>query len=205
MKIKIIVFAFILFTSGLDAQIISEIVLKNTTIAYKDQINYSLNQFNPDSFKFGQLVAETPSGAKLFRSVNMSASAFMTELKNSFRGKALLIDFWATWCAPCLEEMPYSKKLQEEVKDLPIIFIYLCTSSGSDYKFWKWKVTEMRMPGIHVFVPANMETDLIKLFFKREAYPYYVFINQEGKYIPKAFRLPSDTDRKKLEAMIQMK
>ena len=37
-------------------------------------------------------------------------------LKN-FRGKTVFLNFWATWCVPCREEMPAMEKLYEEYKD----------------------------------------------------------------------------------------
>ncbi|MEW6210365.1 MAG: TlpA disulfide reductase family protein [Acidobacteriota bacterium] len=36
---------------------------------------------------------------------------------SDYRGKVVLINFWASWCAPCLAEMPELVRLQEEYKD----------------------------------------------------------------------------------------
>ena len=44
----------------------------------------------------------------------------------NFKGKNLFINYWATWCNPCLAEMPYMAKLYENYKDEEdIIFLYL--------------------------------------------------------------------------------
>lgn len=40
----------------------------------------------------------------------------MTKL-SSFKGKVVLLDFWATWCEPCLEELPDLVRLHESRKD----------------------------------------------------------------------------------------
>ena len=42
----------------------------------------------------------------------MQNGAGETVTLNSFRGKVLLINFWATWCAPCIREMPSLDRLQ---------------------------------------------------------------------------------------------
>lgn len=45
----------------------------------------------------------------------------------SFRGRTIFLNLWATWCAPCLAEMPYIQKLYEDVGDEGIVFITIST------------------------------------------------------------------------------
>lgn len=145
-----------------------------------------------------------PFGAKLYNSVNIQGSRLLANLKTEFKDKAILIDFWATWCSPCLNEMPYSKKLQEQTEDLPIAYVYLCTSTGSNIEAWKSKIAELRMPGIHLFVDENIENELMSLFSK-SGFPSYVFIDSEGNFRPGAIERPSLTDRNKIVDLLKKK
>lgn len=63
--------------------------------------------------------------------VKMSAPSFSLEkldgsgeinLKN-YRGKVVLIDFWATWCPPCKESLPFLNKMQKKYKNFEVIAI----------------------------------------------------------------------------------
>jgi len=42
---------------------------------------------------------------------------------NQYRGKVVLIDFWQTWCPPCVEEIPYLKSLQQKYKGQGLVIL----------------------------------------------------------------------------------
>ncbi|WP_224485124.1 TlpA family protein disulfide reductase [Robertkochia aurantiaca] len=52
-----------------------------------------------------------------------------------FRGSYLVIDFWATWCAPCVKEAPVYKEIAEAFSEKNIVFISV--SLDHDFEVWK--------------------------------------------------------------------
>jgi thiol-disulfide isomerase/thioredoxin len=48
----------------------------------------------------------------------------------TWKNKILIIDFWATWCIPCMEEMPYLQKIYDKYKDNPAV-AFLVVNSGA--------------------------------------------------------------------------
>ena len=149
----------------------------------------------------GKLVLQTNFGAKLYEVKNISAVDFLASLKNRYRDTAIILDIWATWCAPCLAEMPHSKKLLQETKDQPVVFVYLCTSNASDKQKWEFKIAEIKQPGQHYFIDVTLDTELHNLF-SLSGYPGYAFINRKGVYQPGAFKWLSELDRSKLVDLI---
>jgi hypothetical protein len=50
---------------------------------------------------------------------------------SDFKGRYVYIDIWATWCGPCMYEMPYLRKLEDTLSNKNITFISICKD---DYK-----------------------------------------------------------------------
>lgn len=152
------------------------------------------------SISFGKPILQTSFGARLYQVKEMKAVDFLKKLRSAFPGKSLLLDLWATWCVPCLSEMPYSKILQQATKDLPIVFVYLCTTSSSDLEKWKSKVIELKQPGVHFFIDLTLDEDIRRLF-SFSGYLGYALIDSEGK--PKPIERPSAMSREKISDLIK--
>lgn len=168
------------------------------------EINKILNESKSivSGNQLGEPVAELSFGARLYQVDAIKADSFIAVLKNSFKNKALFIDCWATWCAPCISEFPHSKKLSDACKDMPIEFVYLCTSNGSDIEKWKSKIAEYKLSGTHIFLEKSIESTLMGLF-SVSGYPSYIFINKEGEYKPGWAKRPSELDKEKLAELIK--
>lgn len=114
------------------------------------------------------------------------------------KGKYVMIDFWATWCQPCLAEVPHAEKLEEEFsKD--VTFVYVCMSSKEDK--WNEMVAEKPSEQVHLFAEkeaqAKMQED-----YQVSFYPTYILLDREGKIITKNIR-PSENGQEVLKKTIE--
>ncbi|SFG61912.1 TlpA family protein disulfide reductase [Pedobacter insulae] len=66
---------------------------------------------------------------------------------SSLKGKVIYVDLWATWCGPCMQEMPYFEKLKEKYKNNPnVAFVSLSIDDGPEV--WKKSVKDRNAAGI---------------------------------------------------------
>ncbi len=86
-----------------------------------------------------------------------------TVSKTSLLGKYYLLDFWATWCGPCIGEMPVMHKAWEKFKDKNFVILSLSFDQNPDivkrFREKKWK-----MPWLHTFVEGGFNSELAKTF-----------------------------------------
>src|SRR5690606_40246033 len=68
---------------------------------------------------------------------------------NDYKGRYVLINFWATWCAPCIAEMPAIIKIRELYPDDRLTIISV--SSDEDYAKFKKAIKKYKMEWINVY------------------------------------------------------
>jgi peroxiredoxin len=58
-----------------------------------------------------------------------------THRLSDYRGKVVVLNFWATWCPPCREEMPSMERARKQVEDEPIVILAVDVGEDEDTIF----------------------------------------------------------------------
>ncbi|PLX10891.1 MAG: thioredoxin family protein [Marinilabiliales bacterium] len=118
------------------------------------------------------------------------AATNFDDIIESYKGKVVYLDFWASWCRPCKGEMPYSLNLQEEYKDKDVAFVYISTDRNATA--WKNAITNLSITGEHYRVNKNVYTQMNELF-NVQYIPRYVLIDKDGNVVDANAKRPSDS------------
>ena len=54
-----------------------------------------------------------------------------------YNGKTVFVNFWATWCKPCLQEMPSIQRMMEKVKEENIVFLFASDETAEQVENFK--------------------------------------------------------------------
>ena len=72
---------------------------------------------------------------------------------DDFLGKVVYLDFWASWCGPCLQQIPHAKELKKRMADQEdLVFLYV--SVDNDEEAWRNMVANREIEGVHVNIPG---------------------------------------------------
>ncbi|WP_374399447.1 TlpA family protein disulfide reductase [Flavobacterium sp.] len=108
------------------------------------------------------------------------------------RGKYVYIDVWATWCGPCIAEIPHLKKVEEKYHGKNIEFVSISVDTEKDYEKWKKMVVSKELGGIQLFADKNWTSDFIKAY-GINAIPRFILIGPDGKVIKADAPRPSSS------------
>ncbi|RZK39824.1 MAG: TlpA family protein disulfide reductase [Pedobacter sp.] len=124
---------------------------------------------------------------------NRSQSSF-EGLIQSYNGKVILLDFWASWCVPCKIDLPFSKKLHEELKNEKVEFVYL--SLDAKRADWHQDAERLGLKHNSYLVDKGFNSILAKNL-KINSIPRYVLIDKKGKIADPDAPRPNDHKLKK--------
>jgi thiol-disulfide isomerase/thioredoxin len=120
-----------------------------------------------------------------------------------FKGKYVYIDVWATWCGPCIREIPSLQKLEKEFHNNNIEFVSISTDgarrSGGSWeaaeKKWRDFVKARQMTGVQLWSGKDFS---FQQAYQINGIPRFILIDPNGKIVSANAPRPSDPNLKEL-------
>ena len=166
----------------------------NQTDAASDQFKACLSCLSPQdpSYVRTQHFAANPalSLAKMAPPITVTALDGSHFNLDEMGGRVVLIDFWATWCGPCKEELPHMKKIAKEFANDPLVIISV--SWDSDEAKWKDFITKNEM----TWVQYRDADHSLSNAFAINAIPHYFTIDSDGVLTAEMLGEGSDVEGK---------
>ena len=106
---------------------------------------------------------------------------------SSFRGKYVLIDFWASWCRPCRAENPNLVKAYAQFKDKNFSILGVSVDAEKDREKWLAAIEKDGLTWTQVIAP-NSEKDNAGKLYSIKSIPSNFLIDPQGKIIAKNLR-----------------
>jgi thiol-disulfide isomerase/thioredoxin len=110
----------------------------------------------------------------------------------NLKGKVIYLDLWATWCGPCLQEMPFFEKLKQKYKDNnDIAFVSL--SIDDDTALWEKSVSNRKADGLQWLISRNklLDYDVVGI-------PRTIIIDKSFKVVNLNAPVPSSKETEKM-------
>jgi peroxiredoxin len=155
-------------------------------IAYSDKIkstfnnNAAVTEFLVRMAKLKSVQVGQPAPAFSMKTIDGKTVSL-----SDFKGKYVLLDFWASWCMPCRQENPNVVKAYNKYKSRN--FTILSVSLDKDAAAWKQAVDADKLTWMHASELSDFEGPTVRLY-QVEAIPSSFIIDPAGKIVAKNLR-----------------
>lgn len=146
----------------------------------------------PKLAKTGQPAPELSLGKLI------NAPAVVKEIRNwkDLEGKAVVLEFWATWCDPCVESIPHLNQLAERFGGRPVVFLSVTDESEADVRAF------LKDHPMNSWIAPEAGAGVFKAF-RVYSRPHTVLIDRDGRVA--AFTSPSDVTEAAVMALLSSK
>lgn len=105
---------------------------------------------------------------------------------SDFKGKMVLLDFWASWCGPCREEMKSLHRIYDEIKGDDLVFISI--SLDVDKAKWLKALAADNIPWVALWDKEGFDHSKFREEYGFSSIPFIVLIDKDGKLLERRLR-----------------
>lgn len=130
-----------------------------------------------------------------------NAKGGKTTLEN-LKGKYIYIDLWATWCGPCIAEIPSLQKVEEQFKDKNISFVSISIDAQNDRDKWSKFVSAKQLGGIQLLADNEWDSKFMR-DYGVQGVPTFILLDPNGNIV--SARAPRPSDAKLIDLLNSLK
>lgn len=180
------------------------------------KMNLMSLRYKVDKGEYGKVLQETP----FFDTLNRFAVDSITARKNKmpavgqyapeligidvegkavsirdFKGNAIILNFWAGWCLPCIKEFIYENALHDKYSSTDLVIVNICVET--DVEKWKQLSRQHNLKMVNLFVTENQYKH-IKNLYNLESLPRSVLVGKDQLVLDNYYKSASSITDKDL-------
>lgn len=129
-------------------------------------------EYYNDFIKQKNMTTENPEIKKI--------SGILLDELIEYKGQAIYLDFWASWCSPCRAGIPFTKELQKKYKDQAFQVVYI--NIDDNYGSFETAAKKLGLNKNLIYLNKEQSTEIRKQF-NIQGIPHFVLIDKNGDII----------------------
>lgn len=110
---------------------------------------------------------------------------------SDLKGKAVYVDVWATWCGPCIREIPALKELEKSMHDQGIEFVSISVDEAKNKDKWLAFIEEKELGGKQLLADGAFNSE-VSTNYNIKGIPRFILVDAEGILVSANAPRPSD-------------
>ena len=94
---------------------------------------------------------------------------------SQFKGQVVLLDFWASWCVPCIGDLPFLREAKKKMDGWPVVFLNV--SIDEDEDDWREAIDKHKIEGVHMRAGSGSE---VAKSYQVMGVPSYYLVDLQG-------------------------